>query len=155
MYPSPNNPTLSLAEGQADFSGIIAKGGKLCIVPLMNWQRMTLAIAGILGSTALMIGAYAAHAKGLDAHASDVLERTAMYQLIHALLLAILALHYRASWRAPIILVGVGVLFFCGAIYLRYLAHIALPVPLAPIGGVTLMLGWLSLSLAALRKRVP
>lgn len=120
----------------------------------MNWQRMTLVIAGILGSTALMVGAYAAHAKGLSLHASSVLERTAMYQLIHAGMLALLAFHFRPYLRVSVVLFLLGTFAFCGAIYLRYLLELRLPFPLAPTGGVTLMLGWLSLSLAALRNRL-
>jgi uncharacterized membrane protein YgdD (TMEM256/DUF423 family) len=134
-------------------SGIIAKGGKCCIVRVMDWQRISVGIAGILGASALMVGAYAAHAKGLDAASAGVLERAAFYQLLHAVLLIVLATQYRPAWRVPIVLTVVGTLCFCGAIYLRHLAQVSLPFPMAPIGGISLMLAWASLSFAALRHR--
>jgi uncharacterized membrane protein YgdD (TMEM256/DUF423 family) len=116
-------------------------------------------IAGIMGGTAVMLGALGAHAlkdilppTGLDAFKTAVL-----YQMFHALaLLGIIGLRKQlkmVSWLVWVQRCWIGgVVLFSGSIYgLTILGALGWPVkflgPVTPLGGLTLMVGWLILTL--------
>ncbi len=110
---------------------------------------------------ALMVGvgtgAFGAH--GLRAHVSphllDVWQTAVLYQFVHALgLLGIAALQPRlharlASAGAAFLLAGI--LIFSGSLYALVLSGVRLIGAITPIGGVSFMIGWLLVALAALR----
>ena len=104
-------------------------------------------------------GAFGAH--GLRSHVSPdmlaVWHTAVLYQLIHALgLLAIAALHDKlhhnlAAAAAAFLLAGI--LIFSGSLYLLVLSGLRVLGAITPVGGVSFMIGWLLLALAALRAR--
>lgn len=110
---------------------------------------------------ALMVGvgtgAFGAH--GLRAHVAphllDVWQTAVLYQFVHALgLLGIAALQPRlharlASAGAAFLLAGI--LIFSGSLYALVLSGVRLIGAITPIGGVSFMIGWLLVALAALR----
>jgi uncharacterized membrane protein YgdD (TMEM256/DUF423 family) len=112
-------------------------------------------LSGILGLTAVALGAFGAHAlkDSLLAHGTlDVWETAARYHLAHAIaLLALAACGTRAAtnagrdWR---ILAGrcffFGVVLFSGSLYGYALGGPHFLVFLTPLGGLTLLLGWLA-----------
>ncbi len=111
-------------------------------------------VAGLLGLTAVLLGAVAAHAIK-DPQASMAVERAANYQLIHSVVLfAATFAHGRMATLAKVALVA-GMLMFCGGIYAKYLLLFPRAGNIAPVGGVTLMLGWLLLGLTARQQAAP
>lgn len=117
--------------------------------------RLYLIGAGVNGAMGVALGAWAAH--GLDARLSEAavewVRTGASYQLLHAaalLGLAALAARYRmrrlgvAGWA-----LGLGALVFAGALYLRAFTALTWIVALAPVGGLSMMTGWLALISAA------
>ena len=102
-------------------------------------------LAGLMGLTAVMIGAVAAHALQ-GQQAIIAVERASTYQLTHAVILMVATLisGRAAQWSRWCFLAGI--LLFSGSIYAKYFFDLADATKFAPTGGVLLMLGWLSLA---------
>lgn len=123
-------------------------------------MRLYLAAAGVNGAMGVAMGAWAAH--GLPAEASSAavewVRTGASYQLWHAAALlglgaAATSCRHRlfalAGWA-----LGLGAMMFATALYLRALAGPELAGPLAPVGGVMMIGGWLALIAAAVIYRI-
>jgi len=104
-----------------------------------------------------MFGALGAHAleERLTPKLLQAWETGVRYQMYHALvLLAVALLQAKGMALKPsLILFAVGTLLFSGSIYLLALGIGPGRVlgPITPIGGVTLIAGWISLLVAAVR----
>jgi uncharacterized membrane protein YgdD (TMEM256/DUF423 family) len=129
-------------------------------------QRMpgslNLAMTGLLGFLSVLIGAVGAHA--LKAHLSPEAQgwfRTAWeYQILHVLALglgSVLTLNHpevRAFRWAGLAWIT-GILLFSGSLYAVSLGAPHFWVHVTPMGGFSLMAGWLLLSWGAFRLRKP
>ncbi len=118
-------------------------------------MRVWLFLAAANGFVAVALGAAAAHALAADPQAAVWVEKAARYQMYHALaLLAVALLAARAaSWlvHAAGAAFVAGVAAFSGSLYgMAFAGWDAGPV--TPAGGLALMLGWLLLAAAALRR---
>lgn len=121
--------------------------------------RIIVVIAALLLMVGVGTGAFGAH--GLRAHvAPDMLavwQTAVLYQMVHALgLLGVAALRPRlhprlVSWAASFLLGGI--LIFSGSLYALVLSDLRMLGAVTPLGGVSFMLGWLLLALAAARGR--
>lgn len=113
---------------------------------------MWLAISAINLALAVVLGAFGAH--GLKAHANTAQlawwQTATDYFFYHALGLLALAILAKVAPLFPIkssfILIQIGILFFCGSLYIM-----ALGLPrglgmITPIGGAFMILGWLILA---------
>lgn len=120
-------------------------------------MRPWLFAAALSGALAVLLGAFAAHGlKGrLDAHALELFDTGARYQLIHAVAAAVAALAARgpatraAKASATAFLVGGGL--FAGSLYALALTGIGVLGAVTPFGGLGLVAGWLLLARAAVR----
>jgi uncharacterized membrane protein YgdD (TMEM256/DUF423 family) len=120
--------------------------------------RILMALGALAGGTAVALAAVAAHAlpQRLDPKALEAVRSAIQMQGWHAIILVV-----TGAWvmRAPPLahllggVAGVGfaagMLLFCGAIYAHHLGGLATG-PVAPAGGVVLMLAWLCLAASAL-----
>ena len=105
----------------------------------------------------MLLGAFAAH--GLDSRLSPRMlanfETGARYQMYHALAmgLAAFAVRGRAARLANAagILFLIGTLLFSGSLYVLALTGITRLGMITPLGGLSLMAGWVALALAALK----
>ncbi len=111
-------------------------------------NRTLLTVAGMLGLTAVMLGAFGAH--GLRERLGTLIEvyRTGvLYHLVHAL--AVLAVALAADrLRRPRLIVGLfggGVAIFSGTLYLLAITGMTWLGAITPIGGILLMAGWAAL----------
>jgi len=126
-------------------------------------MNKTIFIIGIIfGVLAVILGAFGAHGLEslVDAGAIQTFETGVRYQMYHAILLLILAnsdfLPEKAK-RAVFFLLVLGIVLFSFSIYLLAtndltsfdFRKIAL---LTPLGGTTLILGWILLGIRVLRK---
>jgi uncharacterized membrane protein YgdD (TMEM256/DUF423 family) len=122
----------------------------------------------VSGALAVGLGAFGAH--GLKAQVSDpdalrVWHTAVEYHFYHSLLLVALSVWYaqrpqeawlaRAGWA-----LGLGMALFCGSLYLivacKYVWGMSGGVlsvlgPITPLGGLSLMAGWLFAAVAAYR----
>jgi len=110
-----------------------------------TWQ----AVAGLNGFMAIAMGAAAAHAIA-DAHLAALAEKASYYQLIHAVLLLWLARQSGKIFGLVRMAMLTGIVFFCGTLYCKALTGMA-TTALAPLGGISFMVGWLLIVAASYR----
>lgn len=121
-------------------------------------ERGFLLLGALVMALGVALGAYAAHAAKGAAHpeAARLLQTAILYQLVHGLALVAVALVARAGSSPWLVASGalfaLGIALFCGTLW--YLAMTGRsPGPLAPIGGMSFILGWLALAIHALISR--
>jgi uncharacterized membrane protein YgdD (TMEM256/DUF423 family) len=116
-----------------------------------DYSFQWIAVAALLGLMAVAMGAIAAHALA-DPKAIAAIEKAAIYQLIHALVLIMSTLltGKLVQWSRAFFLIGI--FLFCGSIELKYLLNLQHVTVVAPTGGICLMLGWVLLGVASLRQ---
>lgn len=117
-------------------------------------ERIWIGLASLAGLLAVAVAAVAAHALP-DEAARLVAASAVQMQGWHALALFGVGLWApRGGWPAHLagVAFALGTLAFCGALYALAFAgrHTG---PLAPTGGVLLMVGWALLGLSAIRPR--
>lgn len=117
----------------------------------MDTQRSILTLASLAGGSAILLAAAGAHMPGLAEESRHLVERAGLYQLLHAILLFLLALHWRPAWRISAIAFTLGILCFCGGIAVHHLTGIALPARIIPTGGIAFAIGWFALLLGLRR----
>ncbi len=125
----------------------------------MNRTASLLALAAVLGAVAVALGAWAAH--GLEAaygaRAVALVETAVRYQLWHALaIMAALGLHRVAGREVEALvraaqLFALGMILFCGALYILAFGGPRWLGAVAPIGGLGMITGWLMLAWGAVK----
>lgn len=125
-------------------------------------EKKVIATAAVLGLTAIILGAFGAHAlkKVLTAEELVTFETGVRYQVYHALFLLFVgttALVTDKAKKTMFWLATTGVILFSGSIYLLAtdrLMGIELKVlgPITPIGGFLLIMAWGVLFLNIIRK---
>jgi len=118
-------------------------------------MKTWLLVGAANGFLAVLAGAFAAHLlQGrIDAAALAVFQTAANYHLVHALAIvaASFAAQRGAGKRARLAawLFTTGIVLFCGSLYFTVLAHSNALVLITPVGGISLLAGWLALAAAA------
>ncbi len=133
-------------------------------------SRRWIAIGALIGAIGVGLGAYGAHGlsdlleqklgySGDDLHHRLAIFETAVrYQMFHALALVGVGLALqqqdRSSWRFAGWAFLVGIIIFCGLLKVLTFAD---PKwnwlgAIVPIGGVSLIVGWVALAIGAVRK---
>ena len=115
------------------------------------------------GATAVILGAMGAHwlKTKLDSLQIESFKTGVQYQMMHAILLLVLARHAEklagSLYNSAVICIIVGVFLFCGSIYILSTKEL-LKVqsydwlgPITPIGGMLLIIGWILLGFVALK----
>jgi uncharacterized membrane protein YgdD (TMEM256/DUF423 family) len=111
-------------------------------------NRTLLTVAGTLGLSAVMLGAFGAH--GLRDRLGtllDVYRTGALYHLVHAVVVLAVALA-ADRLRRPRLIAGLfcaGIVVFSGTLYLLAITATTWLGAITPIGGVLLMAGWAAL----------
>lgn len=122
-------------------------------------SRAFIIIAAVLGFLGVALGAFGAHTltATFAANGREETFRTAVhYQMIHAL--ALLAVAWRAEKQALRLLrwagflFTAGVLLFSGSLYLLSIFDLSFMGAVAPMGGASLLGGWVLFGLAAWRQ---
>jgi uncharacterized membrane protein YgdD (TMEM256/DUF423 family) len=115
--------------------------------PDLNWGTK---LAAVLGALAVAAGAFGAH--GLKARVSpadlEIWRTGAHYHLIHALVMLVVSLAPGSTHKARARSCGLfafGIFVFAGTLYGMVLGGPRWLGAITPIGGGSLILGWLSL----------
>ena len=108
-------------------------------------------LAAFAGATAVLLGAFAAHAlRGrLDEAGLAVFETAVQYHMYHALALGLCAM--RTQLRLAPWCFLIGILLFSGSLYLMAFTGLTFLGMVTPLGGLSMMAGWAVLALAALK----
>ncbi|MCH7652449.1 MAG: DUF423 domain-containing protein [Chloroflexi bacterium] len=120
--------------------------------------RVWIGVGAVLGLLGVVAGAAGIHVlKGsLDDGALGTFETAVRFQMYHAFALlftGLLADRWRSRWTdAAGWLFVLGVLVFSGSLYGLALSGIGVLGAIAPLGGLSLILAWGALAVAALRR---
>ncbi len=119
-------------------------------------ERRLVLVGSILGMLAVVAGTFAAHVldKNLEPKSIETFQIAVQYQMYHALAIFCAAWVYsRRPGRMPAAagwMFAVGVLLFSGSLYLLVVAGVKWLGMVAPLGGVSLLIGWVMLGVSAL-----
>ena len=134
---------------------------------MSKWQVIAAALLGMVG---VMLGAYAAHGmqaalekQGLSEEVVskrvEQCETGVRYHQVHAVVILVLGItptFYRNRWAtAATMLLLLGIALFSGGLYSMALLGIIGHWAIVPCGGLCLILGWLSLAVAAMYQSNP
>ena len=115
-------------------------------------------VAAFFGLAGVVLGAFGAHglsARGFSPDQLSSWQTAVQYLLIHAVALLAIGFGIRLTpspwleWSA--IAWMIGVILFSGSIFMLVLGGPRWLGPVTPVGGVCLILGWLTLIVGALR----
>ncbi len=113
-------------------------------------------MAAVYGLTAVAFGALGQHLFAIEvgSHQAALFQHAYIYQLIHALLLMWVAtqLHHGFWVRAAAYAITIGVLLFCGGLYLLVFVGKTAFSWITPVGGSLIILGWLNLVIHGFKK---
>lgn len=110
--------------------------------------RLLLIFTALLGACAVGLGALGGHAMQsvLDASQLATWETATRYLMWHVLAALALLLTNRPALRLPVSVLLVGALLFSASLYLWLITGLRPLVFITPLGGVTLIAGWLLLA---------
>ena len=120
-------------------------------------SRWWVGFAGLLGMTAVVLGAFGAH--GVRDRVSppmlEIYRTGALYHLVHAVAaLAVALAADRLRWpRLVIGLFGGGIVVFSGTLYTLAIPSKSWLGAVTPIGGVMLIAGWAVIATEMFRRR--
>ncbi|HLP90785.1 MAG TPA: DUF423 domain-containing protein [Nostocaceae cyanobacterium] len=120
--------------------------------------KLFLTVGAILGGLSVAAGAFGAHAlkEKLTERALEIFDTGVRYQMYHALALILVALLLsRLESPSTALLASgwffiAGVVIFSGSLYALSLSGVKVLGAITPLGGVSLMLGWAALAIAAI-----
>ena len=112
-------------------------------------------VGAALGGLAVAVGAAGTHLleTRIDSDSLDTLETAVRFQMYHAIALIVLGI-LASAWPVRVVtvsavLLSVGVVIFCGSLYILALSDLAIFGAVAPVGGLSLMAGWAVLAFGA------
>ncbi|TPG45678.1 DUF423 domain-containing protein [Rhodanobacter glycinis] len=111
-------------------------------------------LAGLAGASAVLLGAFGAHAlQGvLDASHSELWHTAVNYHVWHALALAlVVGLGCGRSGRFAAAAFAIGIVLFSGSLYALALGAPRWTGIITPFGGLALIAGWIALGLSISR----
>lgn len=128
-------------------------------------MRILIIVAALYGLTAVVLGAFGAHALKARLNSEQLVsyETGIRYQLLHALLILVIALWARQSpsallqWAGS--LVAVGIALFSFSIYMLATRDITGLTswkwlgPITPLGGLLLISGWVLILVWAIQQK--
>ncbi len=111
---------------------------------------MWIGLAAVSGALAVAAGALGSHVleARLDPDMLSARNKAVLYHLLHSVVLLALGLFTISSERPvrlPASLFSAGVLLFSGSLYAIALSGASALGPLTPLGGLSLIGGWISL----------
>ena len=115
-------------------------------------RSMTI-IVGISGCFSVLFGAWLAHGgQKLPVNVQSSLATALQYQFIHTLALLATLVWLKVAKPSKVLLGAsiafvVGILCFCGTIYIKSFFELAVIGKLTPFGGISFALAWLLLAL--------
>ena len=120
---------------------------------------MWIGVSAVNLALAVLLGAFGAH--GLKARASEAQltwwQTATDYFFYHALGLLLIAVLMKVLptllLKRSFILIQLGILFFCGSLYIMALGLPRGLGAITPIGGALMIAGWLDLAFKAMRHK--
>lgn len=109
--------------------------------------------ASVLGLVSVIMGAAGDHVFALTSAQAESLETAVRYNMLYAAIAAAVALTNPSGKRLLAgIIFAVGAAIFSGSIYLAIATGMSQLTYLTPLGGLTLMAGWIVLALSGMGR---
>ena len=118
-------------------------------------SRYWIILGAALGLLSVMAGAFGAHLlrDTLEPGALNTFQTAARFQMYHALALVLTGLLVDRGPSRMLVVAGwlfaSGVILFCGSLYILALTGIGVFGAVAPVGGLSLMGGWILLAVGS------
>lgn len=110
----------------------------------MNSKKIWIIISGIFGFLGVAIGAFGAH--GLEGkipiHLLEVYNTGVQYHLVHAVVLAAIALAGKSEFYSAAIFFSIGIILFSFSLYFYAITGTKFLAMITPFGGVGFLVGW-------------
>jgi uncharacterized membrane protein YgdD (TMEM256/DUF423 family) len=116
----------------------------------MSITNIWIRVAGISGASAVLLGAYGAHAMmKADDGMKETWKVASQYHFMHTIALTMSAMYFTGKKRNYVCsLFTLGMVLFSGTCYTIVLINQKKPLnQVAPVGGILLTCGWLALAL--------
>jgi uncharacterized membrane protein YgdD (TMEM256/DUF423 family) len=111
----------------------------------MRWPGVAASIAGASAVVLGALGAHALHAR-LSLQMLDVWHTAVHFQFWHALALLACALLRRThATHLAAVLFALGIVLFCGSLYVLALGAPSAVGAVTPLGGLAFIIGWIAL----------
>ncbi|MCW8848839.1 MAG: DUF423 domain-containing protein [Melioribacteraceae bacterium] len=111
-------------------------------------------VSAILGALGVAFGAFGAH--GLKTILSPELLETyktgVLYHLIHSVVLLTISLNINYRLRIPFYFIFTGIILFSFSLYIYALTSITAFAMITPIGGISLIIGWIMIIVSVLKE---
>ncbi|MBL4659223.1 MAG: DUF423 domain-containing protein [Alcanivoracaceae bacterium] len=122
----------------------------------INIQKIAFLIAAIYGMTAVMLAALGSHLFHIEKGSINYLlfNNAVTYQLLHAILVLWLSTIKQTNFwiKSAIYSLLLGILLFCGGLYILVIYGKTMLSWITPVGGSFLILAWLNLSISGFQK---
>ena len=121
--------------------------------------KIAFLFAAFAGALGVVLGAFGAHALrgSIEPRLIETFQTAVQYQLIHALALLLVSL--TMGWLGQSLLFEIsayafmaGIILFSGSLYGLVLTEMRWLGPVTPLGGLCLIVGWLSLLVGGFRQ---
>ena len=120
--------------------------------------KLAYVFAAFVGGLGVALGAFGAHGLrgNMEPHLMEAYQTAVQYQLIHALALIGVAITIVWLGPKPSFVISaysflVGIILFSGSLYILALTDMTWLGLVTPLGGLCLIVGWLSLIIGGLR----
>jgi uncharacterized membrane protein YgdD (TMEM256/DUF423 family) len=124
----------------------------------IKFSRGQWIIIAILGTIAVSLGAFGAHAlkDALSPTQIETFKTASLYHFVHLIAMCIVSILWSLSDKKNVMslsfyLFGIGIIFFSGSLYVLSTRHLIggdvwnFVGPITPIGGLCFILAWLNL----------
>lgn len=120
-------------------------------------NRFALISGGLFAALAVALGAFGTHALGrwVVPDRLDTWSTAARYLMTHGqglILIGLVSAVVKQPLKAPTYLLFTGTSVFCGSLFLLVLLNSPWLGAVAPVGGLLMIAGWLTLTLALVRN---
>jgi uncharacterized membrane protein YgdD (TMEM256/DUF423 family) len=121
--------------------------------------KIAFLFAAFAGALGVVLGAFGAHALrgSIEPRLIETFQTAVQYQLIHALALLLVSL--AMGWLGQSLLFEIsayafmaGIILFSGSLYGLVLTEMKWLGPVTPLGGLSLIVGWLALLVGGFRQ---
>ena len=122
---------------------------------IMNKSINWVLIAGLFGFTGVAIGAFGAHilSDKLSEKMFEIYKTGVFYHLLHTVVITVIAFSSNKKFELAAIFFSAGIALFSFSLYLYSITGILFFAMITPIGGISFLLGWITLMWKAISKK--
>lgn len=120
----------------------------------MSDKKFWIIISAVSGFSAVAIGAFGAHGlkEKLTSETLEIYKTGVLYQLVHTIALLSISLSDKIRSQTPSVFFLIGIILFSFSLYIYSVSGIKFFAMITPFGGVSFLIGWIMIILAAIRS---